>query len=312
MKKFIKEFKIAEPVESVYFLKKKELARTQAGKPYLKLTVSDKSGRIEAKMWENAEQADETVATGEAVFVRGSVETYRGELQLRVDEIRLAQEGEYKFEDLVRTVENADEIFRKIKSILEKISDRHLAALAKSFLDDAGLMAKFKRSPGAQNWHNAYIGGLMEHTYEVMHICGEACVLYPEANKDIVIMGAFAHDIGKTAELDINTFEYTVEGGLIGHLTLGFEILSKKIAEIDKFPKDLATALEHIILSHHGEYEQQSPVLPKTLEATIVYHSDELVSQANAVKELIQSQSGANKTWSGFVTIKNRKYLLKK
>lgn len=312
MKKFIKEFKIGGPVESVFLLKKKELARTQAGKPYLKLTVSDKTGRIEAKMWENAGQADEMVATGEAVFVRGSVETYRGELQLRVDEIRLAQEGEYGFEDLVRTVEDGDGIFKKIRSMLEKIEEGHLAALAKRFLDDAVLMDKFKRSPGAQNWHNAYIGGLIEHTYEVMHICGEVCDLYPEANRDIVIMGAFAHDIGKIVELDVNTFEYTVEGGLIGHLSLGFGILSNKIAEIDKFPKDIATALEHIILSHHGEYEQQSPVLPKTLEATIVYHADELVSQANAVKELIQSQSGGDKTWSGFVTIKNRKYLLKK
>ena len=312
MKKFIKELKAGEPVESVFFLKKKELAKTQAGKPYLKMTVSDRTGRLEAKMWDNAGPADEMVATGEAVFVRGSVETYRGELQLRVDEIRLAQEGEYKFEELVRTVENGDEIFKKIKAALEKISDRHLTALAKKFLDDSELMAKFKRSPGAQNWHNAYIGGLMEHTYEVMHISGEVCGFYPEANKDIVTMGAFAHDIGKTVELDINTFEYTIDGGLIGHLTLGFEILSNKIAEIDKFPKDLATALEHIILSHHGEYEQQSPVLPKTLEATIVYHADELVSQANAVKELIQSQSGGDKTWSGFVTIKNRKYLLKK
>jgi len=312
MKKFIKELKGGEPVESVFFLKKKELAKTQAGKPYLKLTVSDKTGRLEAKMWDNAGPADEMVATGEAVFIRGSVETYRGELQLRVDEIRLAQEGEYKFDELVRSVENGEEIFKKITAMLNGISEKWLATLVKEFLADDELMAKFKKSPGAQNWHNAYIGGLMEHTYEVMRICGEVCALYPEADKDVVTIGAFAHDIGKTIELDVNTFEYTVDGGLIGHLTLGYETVSEKIKNIKGFPKELALRLKHIILSHHGEYEQQSPILPKTLEATIVYQTDELVSQANAVKELIQSQSGGDRTWSGFVTIKNRKYLLKK
>lgn len=312
MSKFIKNLKSNDAIESVYFLRKKELALTQAGKPYLKLTLSDKTGRIEAKVWENAEQADEMIATGAAVFVKGMVDSYKGMFQVRVDGIRLAELKEYKFEDLVRSVENPDEIFKKIGAMLDGISNKHLAALAKELLGDDELMAKFKKSPGAQNWHNAYIGGLMEHTYEVMHICDRVCELYSDAGRDLIILGAFSHDIGKTVELDLNTFEYTVDGGLIGHLTLGFEIVSKKIDAIKNFPVDLALAVKHIILSHHGEYEQQSPILPKTLEATIVYHADELVSQANAVKELIQSQSGGDKTWSGFVTMKNRKYLLKK
>jgi 3'-5' exoribonuclease len=311
MKKFIKDLKVNDGIESVFFLKKKELARTQAGKPYLKLTLSDKTGRMEAKMWEGGEQADEMVATGAAVFVRGRVDSYNG-LQIRVDEIRLADQKEYKFEDLVRSVEDPDKIYKQMNAMLEEISDKWLSALAKEFLDDEELMVKFRKSPGAQNWHNAYIGGLMEHTYEVMHICREICKLYPEADKDAVTIGAFTHDIGKTVELDINTFEYTIDGGLIGHLTLGFEILSRKIAGIKGFPQEKALALKHIILSHHGEYEQQSPILPKTLEATIVYHADELVSQANAVKEVISQQSDGDKLWSNFITIKNRKYLLKK
>ena len=113
-------------------------------------------------------------------------------------------------------------------------------------------------------------------------------------------------------ELDVRTFEYTVSGGLIGHLPLGFEMLSRKISSVEGFPQDLAIQLKHIILSHHGEYEQQSPVLPKTLEATIVYHSDELVSQANAVKEIMRSQAPSGRDWSNFITIKERKYFLKK
>lgn len=312
MKKFIKDLKAGDAVEGIYLLRKKELAKTQAGKPFLKLTVSDKTGRIEAKVWENAEEVDEAVVTGEAVFTRGAVDSYRGELQIRVDEMRLAEEGEYKFEDLVRSVENPEEIFKKIEVILGGISDKWLSLLAKRFLSDTELMEKFKKVPGAQNWHNAYVGGLMEHTYEVMYICAKMCELYPDAQKDKIIIGAFTHDIGKTVELDPKTFEYTLDGGLVGHLTLGFEILSRKISQVEGFPEELALELKHIVLSHHGEYEQQSPILPKTLEATIVYQVDELVSQANAVKELISAPSAAGKRWSGFVGIKNRKYLLKK
>ena len=312
MPKFIKNLKTNDTIEGVYFLKKKELALTQGGKPFLKLTLSDKSGRMEAKVWEGAEAADEMVATGTAVFVNGRVDSFKGEFQIRVDQIRLAEPKEYKFEDLVRSVEKPEEIFKNIKEMLYGISEKWLAALAKEFLSDDELMAKFKKSPGAQNWHNAYIGGLMEHTYEVMRISSEVCALYPEADRDLVIIGAFAHDIGKTIELDINTFEYTIDGGLIGHLTLGFEIISEKIKGIKGFPRELSLRIKHLILSHHGEYEQQSPILPKTREATIVYQADELVSQANAVKEIITQQSGGEKIWPSFVSLKSRKYLLKK
>jgi 3'-5' exoribonuclease len=310
--KYIKNLKTGDSIDAVFFLKKKELSLTQGGKPFLKLTLSDKSGRMEAKVWENAEAADEMVATGAAVFVNGRVDSFKGDLQIRVDSIRLAEPGEYKLEELVRSVENPDEIFKNIKGMLDAISEKWLALLAKELLTDDELMSKFKKSPGAQNWHNAYIGGLMEHTYEVMKISGVVCDMYPDADRDMVMIGAFAHDIGKTVELDINTFEYTIDGGLIGHLTLGFEIISEKIRGIKGFPKELALRLKHMILSHHGEYEQQSPILPKTLEATIVYQADELVSQANAVKEIIVQQSGGDKVWSSFVSLKSRKYLLKK
>ena len=150
----------------------------------------------------------------------------------------------------------------------------------------------------------------MEHTCDIMTIAGRACDLFPDADRDLVMVGSFLHDIGKVVELDPSTFEYTAAGGLVGHLSLGFEMLSRTISGIDGFPPELAMQLKHIILSHHGEYEQQSPVLPKTLEATLVYHADELVSQANAVREIIRAQAPSGRTWSNFVSIKNRKYFL--
>lgn len=311
-RKFIKDMRAGNKFESVFQLRKKEMSKTKDGKPFLKLTVSDKTGSIDAKIWDDAEDLNLKVDTGTAVFAKGFVDSWKDNLQLKIDHIRPAAEDEYKAQDLMRTVENRDEILKKIEGYLARVSNKWIAALSRRFFEDKDFMEKFRNSPGASSWHNAYIGGLMEHTSDIMSIVDKACDLYPEANRDIAMIGAFLHDIGKTVELDASTFEYTVAGGLIGHLPLGFEMLSGKIREIESFPEDLATQLKHIILSHHGEYEQQSPVLPKTLEATIIYHADELVSQANAVKEIIQSQGPSGRDWSNFVTIKERKYFLKK
>lgn len=312
MKKFIKDLRVGERIHSIFLLKSKELLKTKYDKSYLKLFLSDKTGEIEARVWEEAEQMDKEINCGQGVSVRGTVESWQNNIQLKVEGIRKALKDEYQQEDLIRSVENIEEIFSKVKNYLENINNQWLSLLAEEFLNDSTLMDRFKKSAGARRWHNAYIGGLLEHTYEVMLIVEKVCSFHSEASQDLALMAAFLHDIGKVAELDPNTFEYTLEGRLIGHLTLSFELLSKKIDLIENFPKDLELHLKHILLSHHGEYEQQSPVLPKTLEATIVYHADELVSQANGVKELIHGRSKDEQEWSNFVSIKNRKYLLQK
>lgn len=311
-RQFIRDLKVGDRVASSYLLKKKDLQRTKENKPYLRLTIADKTGSIEGVMWEYAETADANIDNGMPVFVKGNVSSYRDNIQLKVDEARPASPEEYKIEDLIRAIADIEGLFGKVKKYLGAISNKWVALLVKSFLDDQTFIELFKKSPAARSWHNAYIGGLMEHTWEVMYIVDKTCDIYPEANRDIAMAGAFFHDIGKTIELDPATFEYTIEGGLIGHLPLGFEIISKRMASIEGFPQDIATHLRHIVLSHHGEYEQQSPVLPKTLEATIVYHADELVSQANAVKEIIGSQSAPSRDWSNYVTIKQRQYFLRK
>ncbi len=308
---YIIDLKAGQAVETALLLKHKELQRTKTNKPYLKISLADKSGSIEGRMWDNAERADSVVDIGMVVSVKGSIELWKDLAQIKVDEIRPAEVGTYAASDLIRAVENVDEILASVKNHLDGIANAHIKSLIGQFLDDKDFIKRFKTSPGARSWHNAYIGGLLEHTLEVMTIVHKACELYPSADRDVCMAGALLHDIGKIYELDPVTFEYTVEGGLIGHLPIGFEMLSRKIDSISAFPPSLATHLKHVILSHHGEYEQQSPVLPKTLEATIVYQADELVSQANAVQELIRAQSASGKDWTNFVAIKNRKYFLK-
>ncbi|MFH1645917.1 MAG: HD domain-containing protein [Candidatus Omnitrophota bacterium] len=312
MTNFIKDLKEGQKISSVYLLKKKQMLKTKHNKSYLSLLLCDKSGSIEARMWDNAEIADTRVSSGSAVLVKAEVVKWRENTQMSVVDIQPAADSEYNKEDLVRSVENIDEILEKVRELLGSMKDKWLCLLADEFLTDKELMPKVKVSPGAKSWHNAYIGGLLEHTYEVMFVAEKVCQLYPLANRDLVIMGAFVHDMGKVIEIDPDTFEYTLEGGLVGHLPLGFELLSKKMDAVNNFPDDLKVHLKHIILSHHGEYDQQSPVLPKTLEATIVYHSDDLLSQANAVREVITSQPNSQQDWSNYISIKNRKYLLKK
>ena len=311
-KQFIKDLKVGDRVASVFVLKKKDLQKTKENKPYLRLAVADKTGSIEGVMWDNAETAEAHIDNGMPVFVKASVGSYRENIQLKIDEARPASPDEYKVEDIIRAIQDIEGQYSKVKKYLAAISNKWVALLVQSFLDDKEFVERFKRSPGARSWHNAYIGGLMEHTWEVMYIVDKTCDIYPWASRDIAIAGAFFHDIGKIVELDPGTFEYTIEGGLIGHLPLGFEMLSAKMGKIDAFPQDIATHLRHIILSHHGEYDQQSPVLPKTLEATIVYHADELTSQANAVKEIIEAQSTGPRDWSNYITIKSRQYFLRK
>ncbi|MBU1784395.1 MAG: HD domain-containing protein [Candidatus Omnitrophica bacterium] len=310
-KKFISELKINEKVDSCFILRKKNLKRTKYDKPYLEMTLADKSGVIESRMWDDAEKFNEKAETGDIVLVKGTVDKYREEKQLKVDLIEKADDRAFRYEDMVRIADNGEKIRDDIGGYIESIKNPWVRKLADSFTGDEALMAKFARGVGGKSWHNAYIGGLMEHTFEVMAIVDKMCSLYPEADRDVAIFGAFMHDIGKIHEIDEKKLEYTVEGGLVGHIAIGYRMLNEKIYGITGFPEELSLRLGHIVLSHHGEYEQQSPVLPKTLEATIIYQTDELVSQANAVKEIQLLQSGEGKVWSPYVALKSRKYFIR-
>ncbi len=310
-KKFINEIKVNERIDSFFMLRKKKLKLTKYDKPYLELGLSDKTGKIEGRLWDDADKFNEEAETGDVVRVIGTIDKFREEKQIKVDSIEKADDRAYRFEDMVRVVENRERIFDKTISFLRDIKNPWVLALAEEFIKDRDLMGKFMDGIGAKNWHNAYIGGLLEHTHEVMFITHEMCDLCPEADRDIALFGAFVHDIGKICELDPKKLEYTIEGGLLGHISIGHNILMEKIRNIPDFPYELRLRIEHIILSHHGEYEQQSPVLPKTIEATIVYHTDELVSQTNAVKEIQKREADEGKVWSNYVSIKGRKYYIK-
>ncbi|MBF0216537.1 MAG: HD domain-containing protein [Candidatus Omnitrophica bacterium] len=311
LKKFVTELSDNETVDTYFLLVKNVRKLTKNDKPYLELTFQDKTGKIEGRLWDDADVYYGKCETGDVVRVKGIIQSYKESRQVKVDMLEKSAPGSFSREEVVRVAPNREETGKKLAGYLKSFTNTWIRCLAEAFTDDAVFMERFKDGIGAKSWHNAYVGGLLEHTYEVMYMVDKMCDLYPELSRDIAIFGAFIHDIGKIRELDEKRMEYTLEGGLIGHVAIGYVILSEKISRVKDFPEDLRLRLCHIILSHHGEYEQQAPVLPKTLEATVVYQADDLVSQASAVREILVSQKGSDREWSDYVSIKSRKYFVR-
>ncbi len=309
IKQLIKDFKIGDKVSSNFIVESKEVRSKKTGENFLSFVLKDASGRINANLWDNIEPVKDTFKEGDVAEVEAEVVNYKGP-QLKINSISPTQ-GSYNIEDLLPAVENPKQILEKIKELFKLIKNLWIKKLADSFLEDKEFMNKFIKAPGAKNWHHASIGGLMQHTGAVMEICLKMHELHPEINSDLSLVGAFIHDLGKVYELNPTTFDYTKEGRLIGHVSIGYNLVSNRINLIKDFPEDLKIQILHICLSHHGEYEQQSPVLPMTLEAILVYQADELDSQVNAVKNLVISPGEGDKIWSKWITFKQRAFLLK-
>lgn len=308
-KQLIKDFKIGDRVSSYFIVESKDVGLKKTGESYLSLVLKDASGRIDAKVWDNVDIIKDIFKEGDVVEVLADVVNYKGP-QLKINTITASKEG-HNIEDLLPSIENPQEVLEKINSLLKQIGNPWIKKLADAFLSDKDFMIKFNKAPGAKNWHHACIGGLLEHTYSVMEICAKAGQLHPEVDLDLALVGGFMHDLGKIFELNPTTFDYTKEGRLIGHVTLGYSLVNDKINSIKNFPEDLKIQILHISLSHHGEYEQQAPVLPMSLEAVLVYQADQLDSQVNAVKNLVVSPTAPDKIWSKWINFKQRAFLLK-
>lgn len=310
IKQLIKDFKIGDTVESCFIVESKEVGQKKNGESYLSLVLKDASGRIDAKLWDDVDLIKDSFKDGDVVDVRGDVVNYKGP-QLKINTVTRAAEENLKIEELLPSIENPKEQLDKIKDLLKQVKNPWIKKLADCFLEDKEFMNKFIKAPGAKNWHHAAVGGLLEHTASVMDICNKVCQLHPEANLDLSLAGGFIHDLGKIYELNPATFDYTKEGRLLGHVNLGYNLVDDRINLIKDFPEDLKLQILHISLSHHGEYIQQAPVLPMTLEAILVYQADELDSQVNAVKKIVTAASAPNQVWSKWIAFKQRAYLLK-
>ena len=294
--KFINEIGPGETIDDIYIVTDPILRSTARGDLYLAMFLSDRSGQLNGRMWQATETIYKALPKPGFVHVQGRSELYQNNLQIIINNISVVDAGKVCIEDfLARTDKDTKQMFDEVKKLVGRIKNPQLKALAGEFLDDTELMEKFCNAPGGVKLHHDYIGGLLEHTHNMLRVAVVILPLYPNAQADLVLAGIFLHDIGKTEELTYDmAFSYTDSGQLIGHVVKSLLMINQKAeamrAKGTAIEQTTLDALGHIILSHHGQYEFGSPKLPATAEAFIVYYIDDLDAKMSQVTMAIDNE----------------------
>ena len=290
-------------ISDVYLCKAKTVALTKNGKEYANVTLQDKSGQIEAKIWDLGSPAIHEFSAMDYVQVDGTVTVFNGANQLNVHRIRVALPDEYVAADYFPVSDrDPEEMKKEIRTYVAGVKDEYIKALLKSFFDNEKFMKMFMEHSAAKSVHHSTIGGLAEHTLSVTAMCDRAAEHYPYLNRDLLIAGALLHDVGKVRELSVfPANDYTDEGQLLGHITIGAQMVSDVIAKIGGFPRPMRNQIIHLILSHHGEYEFGSPKKPALMEAFVLSFMDNMDAKLETIKELTESKAPVNEDgWYGF------------
>jgi len=310
---YIENLKAGERINSAFLVAEKNLAYSQKGAPYLNLRLKDKTGEIEGKVWDNAGEWDGQFRKGDIVQVSGRVLSYKNNLQLSVLELKRLADDEIDLVDYLSAAkQDKDIMFAELMTYIEKVRTPCLKELLDAFFQHEETASLFKRAPAAKGFHHVYLGGLLEHTLSVIKLLDRMMDHYENINSDLLMTGGILHDIGKIYEFDYDRLvQYSDEGRLIGHIVMGVEMVDAKIAAIDGFPKALAMELRHLILSHHGVLEYGSPKRPKTVEALIVHHIDDLDAKVNAFQTFVDDAPEDDTGWTPFHKLLER-YIYKR
>jgi 3'-5' exoribonuclease len=270
----------------------KQMRTGRDGGRYFALTLADRTGQVDGRMWEIDDAGD--FDPGDVVKVRGEVCRFNERLQIKVEKIRRAMTDEYELGDFVpQSQREIGEMWAELQGWVASVRDPDLKALLEAFLNDEEIARTLREAPAAKGLHHAWIGGLLEHILSLMEMCELAARHYPEVNRDLLLTGVVLHDIGKLRELRWGTsFDYTMEGQLLGHITIGIGMIEQKIVAIPNFPAAKRLLVEHLVLSHHGEYEYGSPKLPMTAEAVLLHYMDNLDAKMQTVRsELARAEA---------------------
>ena len=303
--KFINQIEAGQTIDDIYIVKDPILRSTTRGDLYIAMYLTDRSGQLNGRMWQAAETTYKSLPKPGFVHIQGRSELYQNNLQIVINNIAVVDPGKVDIDDfLPRTKKDTKKMFEEVKATVGRIENSQLKALAGEFLADTGLMEKFCNAPAAMKMHHDYIGGLLEHTHNMLRVAVAVLPLYPDVQRDLVLAGIFLHDIGKTEELAYDmAFSYTDSGQLIGHISKSLLMINQKAdtmrsggTQIDQAVLD---ALGHIILSHHGSYEFGSPKLPATAEAFMVCYIDDLDAKINQVTSAIDNEVG-DSNWTAW------------
>ena len=297
-------------ITTFFLVVEKEVRNTREGKPYLRLELGDKSGSVEARMWDQFEAAARDIARDDIVKVQARVDAYRSKLQLAVQQIRRAKPEEVTLADyLPHTKEDVEKLYANLHAYAESIQNPWLKKLTQSIIGDPRIAERYKRAPAAKSMHHAYLGGLLEH---VISLCGLAKLAkqhYSELDLDLLLTAAILHDVGKLEELNYErSISYTMDGQLLGHIVMELETVTRAMHAIEGFPPALKTVVLHLLVSHHGQYEFGSPKLPMIREALVFHYLDDLDSKLASVRTALAVECGDDE-WSAFSGALQRKFL---
>lgn len=299
--KYIKDYKDGEKLFDIYLCKHKQSAVTKNGKPYENLILQDKTGTIDAKVWDPSNAGIAEFDVLDYIEVYGDVTSFQGALQVNVKRIRKCREGEYEPSNYLPVSKyDIEEMYGELLGFIDKVKNSYLNQLLQAFfVGDEGFIRAFKKSSAAKTVHHGFVGGLLQHTLSVTRLCDYYCKAYSVLNRDLLITAAICHDIGKTRELSLfPQNDYTEEGQFLGHIVIGTEMVAEKIAQIDGFPALLASEIKHCILAHHGEYEFGSPKKPAIMEAVALNFADNTDAKMQTFTEILEGSSQGE--WMGF------------
>ena len=299
--KYIKDYKEGDRISDIYLCKHKQSAVTKNGKPYDNVILQDKTGTLDAKIWDPHSAGIEEFDSLDYIEVYGDVNNFQGALQVNVKRVRCCREGEYDPADyLPVSSKDIDTMKKELLGFIDSIQNHYLKTLLQAlFIKDEKFMKAFSQSSAAKTVHHGFVGGLLEHTLSVTKMCNFYCTQYPLLNRDLLLSAALCHDIGKTQEISpFPQNDYTDDGQFLGHIVIGVELVGEKIRDIEGFPKILASELKHCILSHHGEYEFGSPKKPAIMEAMALYFADNTDAKMQTFTELFNKTTETG--WLGY------------
>ncbi len=299
--KFIKDYSDGDRVFDIYLCKHKTSAVTKNGKPYETVVLQDKTGTIDAKVWDPNSAGIAEFDALDYIEVYGEITSFQGALQVNVKRIRKCQEGEYDPADYLPVSKfNIEEMFQELLGYIGKVENPWLKQLLQMlFVNDEKFVKTFKQSSAAKTVHHGFVGGLLQHTLSVTRLCEYYCTAYPLLKKDLLITAAICHDMGKTKEISLfPKNDYTDDGQFLGHIVIGVEMVGEKIRQIPGFPEVLANELKHCILAHHGEYEFGSPKKPAIMEAVALYFADNTDAKLQTFTEIMENTTETG--WLGF------------
>jgi 3'-5' exoribonuclease len=284
--------------DGFFLVLSKQQRTTKTNKPYLNLMLGDKTGQLEARVWDPADpRIAKDFDAGDIVKVRGACSRYEERLQAKVDQLRLAQPDEVEKSDLLpATGYDVNDLWRQLGNFIEDMSNPDLKALLTAMLSDPAIAKAYREAPAARQLHHAWLGGLLEHVVSLLRLGERVAAHYPMLDRDLLLTGVILHDIGKIRELSWDTgFDYTIEGVLLGHIQMGVDLVEKTIEKLPHFPDRLRTLVLHLILSHHGKLEFGSPKLPMIPEALALNFIDDLDAKMQAVMSEFDKSSREGK-----------------